>query len=154
MDSIEFDKKKVVCKDNYLIGHNYSIDYDYLVLAPGCDSNTFNVPGVLDNPQVFFLIQLRHARQVFLIQLRHAEFAAELYDFIQKDAVHYYPDLVSFVSVTIVETSHHLLGSFNSAIVSYVEKKIKKRKINVVVDRSVKKKLEITWQYYQMGPLC
>lgn len=49
------------------------------------------------------------------------EFAAELYDFIQKDAVHYYPDLVAFVSVTIVEAFHHLLGSFNGAIVSYVE---------------------------------
>lgn len=55
VDSIEFDKKKVSYKDNYLIDHNYSIDYDYLVLAPGCDSNTFSVPGVSDNPQVFFL---------------------------------------------------------------------------------------------------
>jgi NADH dehydrogenase FAD-containing subunit len=67
------------------------------------------------------------------------EFAGELYDFVNKDVLRWFPDLHSHVTVTIVEASGHLLGTFHSQIVEYVEKALKNRKIEVLTGVAVKK---------------
>ncbi|CAM9990998.1 unnamed protein product, partial [Choristocarpus tenellus] len=98
------------------------IDYDYLVIATGSRSNTFGVPGVSEENNVFFLKQLGDARAIrnrliecferassLLVSDRDRsrllsfvvvgggptsiEFAAELYDFITNDVERWYPDL-------------------------------------------------------------
>ena len=55
------------------------------------------------------------------------EFAGELYDFVKNDILRWYPDLQGVVKVTVVEASGHLLGTFHSTIVDYVESTFKKR---------------------------
>eukprot|EP01052_Picozoa_sp_SAG31_P002174 SAG31_NODE_74_length_27628_cov_18.235642_6_plen_186_part_00 len=53
------------CQDIF-VGNQFQLKYDYLVLATGCKSNTFGVPGVEDREgkEVFFLKHLYHARQI------------------------------------------------------------------------------------------
>ena len=47
---IDAEKKKVYCRstqDTNLGGkEEFSVDYDYLIIAMGAKSNTFNTPGV------------------------------------------------------------------------------------------------------------
>lgn len=50
----------------------------------------------------------------------------------------WYPDLRPFVTVTLVEASDHLLGSFDSALRGYVDSLFKRSGINVVTGVSVK----------------
>lgn len=70
------------------------------------------------------------------------EFAGELHDFVKKDVVRWYPDLHSHVSVTLVEAGAHLLGTFHSSIVDYVEKTFKNRSVEVLTGVSVKQVTE------------
>lgn len=50
---IDAEKKKVFCRssqDTNLGGREeFSVDYDYLIIAMGAKSNTFNTPGVEEN---------------------------------------------------------------------------------------------------------
>lgn len=113
------------------------------MIAPGSETNTFGVPGVEANPKVFFLKQLEHSRAIRnrLIECferasspacseaearrlltfvivgggpTSIEFAGELYDFVKKDVIRWYPDLHSYITVTVVEASGHVLGTFNT----------------------------------------
>ena len=44
---------------------SFELPFDYLVIATGCKTNTFNTPGVNEGMHgVFFLKHLHHARQI------------------------------------------------------------------------------------------
>lgn len=164
VDHIDFDSRTAFCKDAFITGHQFELKYDYLLLAAGCETNTFNINGVDGSRDVFFLKQLSDARAIRnrLIEcferasspavdekekLRlltfivvgggptNVEFAAELFDFIQKDVSRWYPDLYHHANVKIVEASGHILGSFHDSIVSYVEKLFKTRKVEVMTGK-------------------
>ena len=55
----------VQCADLFK-GHPFSVRYDYLVVAAGNKTNTFNTPGIAEREgkEVFFLKHLYHARQI------------------------------------------------------------------------------------------
>merc|ERR1712004_775341 len=67
------------------------------------------------------------------------EFTSELYDFLTRDVSLWYPDLANSHSVTLVEAGKHLLGSFDETLSSHVERKFKKRQIQMLTGESVKK---------------
>eukprot|EP00598_Pedospumella_elongata_P000480 CAMPEP_0184975452 /NCGR_PEP_ID=MMETSP1098-20130426/6705_1 /TAXON_ID=89044 /ORGANISM="Spumella elongata, Strain CCAP 955/1" /LENGTH=481 /DNA_ID=CAMNT_0027498199 /DNA_START=18 /DNA_END=1463 /DNA_ORIENTATION=- len=165
-DDIDYIHKKIHCTEVYKMS-KFSMEYDYLVLAPGSETNTFNVPGVDGNPRIFFLKQLHEARSIRnkLIESferaslpsitpqersrlltfvvvgggpTNVEFASELYDFLMKDVARNYADLLPFVSVHVVEASGHILGSFKSSLVDYVEKLFESRSIKVRLNTTVK----------------
>lgn len=50
---IDAANKRIFCKSNLdenLVGSNeFSLEYDYLVIAIGAEVNTFNTPGVLEH---------------------------------------------------------------------------------------------------------
>lgn len=168
VESINFDSKVLKCSDVFTQNREFSISYDTLVLAPGAETNTLNVPGVTNNENVFFLKQLSHSRAIrnrlldcferassplvesnaekrnllnFMIVgggPTSVEFAAELYDFLKEDVAKWYPDLLPFTKVRIVEASGHILGSFNSSLVGYVESLFKKRNIELLTGTVVK----------------
>lgn len=50
---VDHGNKKVLCRSNIdenLVGSNeFSLEYDYLVIAIGAQVNTFNTPGVLEH---------------------------------------------------------------------------------------------------------
>lgn len=165
-DEIDYLHKRIHCTEVYK-NSTFSMEYDYLVLAPGSETNTFNVPGVENNPRIFFLKQLDHARSIRnkLIESferaslpsttaeerkrlltfvvvgggpTNIEFAAELYDFLVKDVARWYADLLPSVNVMVVEASGHILGTFKESLVNYVEKLFKDRRIDVKLHTSVK----------------
>lgn len=43
----------------------------------------------------------------------NVEFAGELYSFLKKDVVKWYPEFENMVEVELVEASQHILGTFN-----------------------------------------
>ena len=59
------NKKLVLCEDLYK-KTLFNVSYDYLCVAGGMKSNTFNTPNVerLEGVVVFFLKHLYHARQI------------------------------------------------------------------------------------------
>lgn len=50
---IDASNKKIMCRSNIhnnLVGNDeFSLEYDYLVIAIGAQVNTFNTPGVIEN---------------------------------------------------------------------------------------------------------
>jgi len=167
--SIDFQNKTLHCSDAFVNGYDFNVQYDGLIIAPGSETNTLGVPGVLNNPNVFFLKQLSHSRAIrnrlldcferasspavtdentrrqlltFMVVgggPTSVEFAAELYDFLKNDVSRWYPDLYPLCKVKIIEASGHILGSFNSSLVGYVEKLFKSRNIDVLTGTVVQK---------------
>jgi NADH dehydrogenase FAD-containing subunit len=165
-NEIDYKNKRLHCAEVFK-NEKFTLDYDYLVLAPGSETNTFNVPGVEGNPRVFFLKQLDHARLIrnkliesferaglpstsreekmrlltFIVVgggPTNIEFASELHDFLTMDVSRHYGDLLPFVRVVVVEASGHILGTFSSSLVDYVEKLFRSRRIDVRANTAVK----------------
>ena len=165
-EEINFTDKTLTCLEVFK-KRRYKEKYDCLVLAVGSETNTFGVPGVYESPNVFFLKQLEHARAIRqkLIECferastpdlseserkrlltfvvvgggpTNVEFASELHDFLNDDVSKWYPDLRHHVRVVMVEASGHILGTFNSALVDYVEKLFHSRNIDVMTNMTVK----------------
>jgi NADH dehydrogenase len=168
--SIDFGNQRIHCSDIFQHKYDFDLQYDSLILAPGAETNTFNIKGIQENEgkTVFFLKQLSHSRGIrnrlidcferaaspgvvdnetkkclltFLVVgggPTSIEFAAELYDFLTNDVKKWYPDLLPFVSVKIIETTDHILGSFSLGLVNYVENLFVKRQIELVTAHSVK----------------
>mmetsp|Transcript_26495 Transcript_26495/g.82764 ORF Transcript_26495/g.82764 Transcript_26495/m.82764 type:complete len:420 (-) Transcript_26495:131-1390(-) len=160
--------KTLRCEDTYR-RERFELAYDRLVLAVGTMTNTFGVPGVAHGRNnVFFLKQLSHARAIRnrIVEcferagypsasederrrLLHfvivgggpisVEFAGELNDFLRRDLSVWYPDLKGYIKVTLVEATDHLLGTFDSRLVAYVERLMAKREFAVRTETSVQK---------------
>lgn len=132
---------------------NYSVKYDTLVLACGSRPLTFGLPGVEEH--AFFLKEIPHARAIrnriltnFELavsdgvsteekkKLLHfvvvgggptgVEFCAELYDFLQQDLVHKYPQTSKHLFVTLVDAGEILTG-FDKHLREFALKKLKSR---------------------------
>ena len=66
------------------------------------------------------------------------EFTAELHDFLTYDLKRMYGDLIPCVSISLIEASPELLGSFSKVLRDYTKSSLTSRKINVVTSQAVK----------------
>jgi len=170
VNEVNFENSELSCTDAFELHFAFKLPYDVLILAPGSETNTFNIPGVTNNPNVFFLKQLEHSRAIRNklidcfekasspsimnnIEMKkelltfvvvgggpiNIEFAAELYDFLKGDVARWYPDLFPYVSVKIIEASGHILNTFHSNIVNYVETLFSSRNIDLLMTTTVTK---------------
>lgn len=159
---IDAAKNKVFCKsyfENNVIGaEDFSLEYDYLVVAIGAQVNTFNTPGVTEN--CHFLKELEDAQKLrrsvidcfekasipglteeerrtnlhFVVVgggPTGVEFAAELHDFIQEDLVNVYPMVKDLVKITLIQSGDHILNMFDERISTFAEKKFQRDCIEV-----------------------
>lgn len=159
---IDAAKNKVFCKshfENNVIGaEDFSLEYDYLVVAIGAQVNTFNTPGVMEN--CHFLKELEDAQKLrrsvidcfekasipglteeerrtnlhFVVVgggPTGVEFAAELHDFIQEDLVSVYPMVKDLVKITLIQSGDHILNMFDERISTFAEKKFQRDCIEV-----------------------
>ncbi len=55
VDTVDFKNSYANCSDYFKPDHKFQLQYDKLLLAPGCETNTFSVQGIYLNPNVFFL---------------------------------------------------------------------------------------------------
>ena len=63
--TLNLSERRLTCTDIFH-GAQFDLDFDHLVIATGCKTNTFNTPGVeeAEGAEVFFLKHLHHARQI------------------------------------------------------------------------------------------
>ncbi|KAM7498187.1 hypothetical protein LguiA_022601 [Lonicera macranthoides] len=159
---IDPDKKTVHCRssqDTNLGGkEEFAVDYDYLVIAMGARSNTFNTPGVVENAHFLKEVDdaLRIRRTVVDCFERASlpslseeerkrilhfvvvgggptgvEFAAELHDFVHEDLGKLYPTLKDHVKITLLEAADHILNMFDKRITAFAEDKFSRDGINL-----------------------
>ncbi|MCD7472363.1 External alternative NAD(P)H-ubiquinone oxidoreductase B3, mitochondrial [Datura stramonium] len=152
---IDTVNKKVHCKTIqpcHLGGgiEEFTVDYDYLVIAMGAQANTFNTPGVVENAH--FLKEVEDAQRIRRTvidcferaslpsisederkRILHfvvvgggpagVEFAAELHDFVKEDLAKLYPALKQYVRITLLEAGDNILNMFDKRITAFAEEK-------------------------------
>ncbi|CAH1414520.1 external alternative NAD(P)H-ubiquinone oxidoreductase B3, mitochondrial [Lactuca sativa] len=159
---IDTANKKVHCKptqNNSMGGkEEFTVDYDYLVIAMGARANTFNTPGVVENAHFLKEVEdaLRIRRSIIDCfekaslpsvneeekkRILHfvvvgggptgVEFAAELHDFLHEDLIKLYPDLEKYISITLLEAGDHILNMFDKRITAFAEEKFQRDGISV-----------------------
>jgi len=159
---IDASKKIVHCRS--AVGTNldgngdFTLDYDYLVVALGATVNTFNTPGVLEH--CHFLKEVEDAQKIrrsvidcfekaslpniseeekrkalhFVViggGPTGVEFAAELHDFLVEDLVKLYPAIQELVKITIIQSGDHILNMFDKRIAAFAEQKFQRDGIEV-----------------------
>ena len=146
------DANILVC-ETVLGGKQYELDFDKLVIGVGAHSNTFGVPGVVEN--AFFLKEIAHARAIrnqiitnFELSLyphvtdkerkrllhfvivgggpTGVEFGAELYDFITEDVSRLFAQEKQDVEVTLIE-ANEILPSFDQKLKEFAARKLQQR---------------------------
>ncbi|XP_010455838.1 PREDICTED: external alternative NAD(P)H-ubiquinone oxidoreductase B2, mitochondrial [Camelina sativa] len=167
---IDPSSKKVYCRSKQGLASNgkkeFSVDYDYLVIATGAQSNTFNIPGVEEN--CHFLKEVEDAQKIRKTvidsfekaslpdlsdeerkRILHfvvvgggptgVEFAAELHDFVSEDLVSLYPRAKGSVQITLLEAADHILTMFDKRITEFAEEKFSRDGIDVKLGSMVTK---------------
>nr|GEZ14997.1 external alternative NAD(P)H-ubiquinone oxidoreductase B2, mitochondrial-like [Tanacetum cinerariifolium] len=144
----------------------FTVDYDYLVVAMGARANTFNTPGVVENAH--FLKEVEDAiriRRSIISAFEKAslptvseeekkrilhfvvvgggptgvEFAAELHDYVREDLIKLYPDLEKYINITLLEAGDHILSIFDKRITEFAEQKFQRDVIQVKTGSMVTK---------------
>ncbi|CAK9314800.1 unnamed protein product [Citrullus colocynthis] len=159
---IDAEKKKVFCRssqDTNLGGREeFSVDYDYLIIAMGAKPNTFNTPGVEENAHFLKGVEdAQRIRQTVIDCFERAslpnlseeekkrtlhfvivgggptgvEFAAELHDFAVEDLAGLYPSLKDYVKITLLEAGDNILNMFDKRITAFAEEKFQRDGIEV-----------------------
>ncbi|XP_058220166.1 external alternative NAD(P)H-ubiquinone oxidoreductase B1, mitochondrial isoform X1 [Rhododendron vialii] len=165
---IDAANKKIFCKSNLdenMVGNNeFSLEYDYLVIAIGAEVNTFNTPGVLE--YCHFLKEVEDAQRIrrtvidcfekavlpdlseeerrtnlhFIIVgggPTGVEFAAELHDFVREDLIKLYPSVKDLVKISVIQSGDHILNTFDERISSFAEQKFRRDGIEVLTGSRV-----------------
>lgn len=164
---MDTENQLVRCEDLFK-GRIFDVKYDYLCIAAGNKTNTFNTPGVSEREgkEVFFLKHLYHARQIrnrilecferacnpnISLEERNrllsfivvgggptsCEFTSELHDFLTEDVRKWYPELMNYVKITLVEAGPGLLGSFDKSLADYYLKKMIEKNVDVRLGTAV-----------------
>jgi NADH:ubiquinone reductase (non-electrogenic) len=156
-ESVDVERRVVRCRG--LDGDvTWEQPYDFLVLAVGCVTNTFGVPGVSEH--ALFLKELNDARRIrerLICNLERAalpgvgdaerrrllhfvavgagptgvRFAAELYDLLATDLPRSYPALAPLVRVTLLDAGPVILGAYDEQLRAYVQRAFLRRGIAV-----------------------
>ncbi|KAL2476806.1 External alternative NAD(P)H-ubiquinone oxidoreductase B4 [Abeliophyllum distichum] len=167
---IDPQNKRVYCRsiqDNNLVGsEEFTVEYDYLVIAMGARSNTFNTPGVVEHAH--FLKEIEDAQRIRRTvidcferaslptiseeerkRILHfvvvgggptgVEFAAELHDFVIDDLAKLYPTLKDYVKITLLEAADHILNMFDKRITVFAEEKFRRDGIDLKTGSMVTK---------------
>eukprot|EP00288_Rhodomonas_lens_P008258 CAMPEP_0177739360 /NCGR_PEP_ID=MMETSP0484_2-20121128/26984_1 /TAXON_ID=354590 /ORGANISM="Rhodomonas lens, Strain RHODO" /LENGTH=665 /DNA_ID=CAMNT_0019253417 /DNA_START=98 /DNA_END=2098 /DNA_ORIENTATION=+ len=135
--------QSVVCEGAECSIEDFEVPYDHLVVGVGASVNTFGIPGVKEH--CYFLKQISDAEALrkaignaferanipdmsleerirtltFVIAgagPTGVEFTAELRDFIEQDVPKYYPNLLPYIRIKLVEASDRVLMQFESSM--------------------------------------
>ncbi|KAK3614455.1 hypothetical protein LTR56_027250, partial [Elasticomyces elasticus] len=139
---IDFEKKICSCNPAFpkLADQSFDVSYDTVVIAPGCETNTFNTPGVSENAlfvrtvadamavrqrllDILEMASLPNMTEVQQRNLLHiivvgggptgVEITAEMYDLVHNDLIYLYPDLAGKISVAIHDVAAQILSVFD-----------------------------------------
>jgi NADH:ubiquinone reductase (non-electrogenic) len=149
---------------NGIDAHDFDVSYDTLVLAPGCETNTFGTPGVLEHCYTmksvkdaqklrermldcFELASLPTCSEKQKRDLLHfvivgggptgVELAAEMDELIHGHLSRLYHDLASFVTISVYDIAERLLGPFDEQLSEYAMQKFNRRSVNTRMGRHI-----------------
>ncbi|CAO2813305.1 unnamed protein product [Amaranthus hypochondriacus] len=184
---IDAANKRIHCRSTFenspVPTREFSLEYDYLVVAIGAQVNTFNTPGVMEHchflKEVEDALKIRRCvidrfEQAVLPDLSEedkrknlhfvivgggptgVEFAAELHDFIWEDLVKLYPGVKDLVKITVIQSGDHILNTFDERISSFAEKKFSRDGIELLTGFRVVSvsKDSITMNAKKTGDVC
>ena len=154
----------VVC-DEYCTTQEFGIQYDRLVIAVGAQINTFGIPGVAEycaflkhiedatkiRRKLINLLERANMPGTTVKQLRElltfcvigagptgVEFAGELRDFLEEDGPKYYPHLLKYVRIKVIEATPVVLRPFDEelqqAAVDALTRKVTQEKSDLFPD--------------------
>lgn len=159
---IDSKSRTLICKDETSIKvegkEQFSLKYDYLVIAVGAESNTFGTPGVKEH--CHFLKELEDAEKIrksivdcfetaclpgLSLEERKqvlsfvivgggptgVEFAAELHDLIHEDLFKFYPQVKDLVKITLIQAADHILNTFDERISEFAKSKFQRDGVDV-----------------------
>ncbi len=135
--------ESVVCEGNSCTIEDFTVNYDKLIVTVGAQTNTYGIPGVRE--YCCFLKQVEDAKRVRTAIVNcferanlpnldedakkniltfavigagptGVEFASELRDFIEQDGPKYYPDLLKYVRIKVIEASPTVLAPFDKSL--------------------------------------
>ena len=142
----------------------FPVNYDKLVIAVGCYSQTFNTPGVKEN--ALFLKDVNDARRIrrrildlfelaklpFIPEttkqhLLHfavvgggptgMEFAACLSDLAKDDLSKMYPDLMPYVRISLYDVAPKVLPMFDKSLSDYAVKQYQRKNVDIKTSHHV-----------------
>lgn len=179
--NIDFDKKACKCSPAFDDGDemdDFEVEYDFLIIAPGCQPNTFGTPGVDEygifvknvsdamtvRKKMFDLLEKaslpttteEQARALLHIAIvgggpTGVELTAELDDLCHNELKHLYPDVSKYVSISIYDVAPNILSSYDAQLHGYATKKLKDRNIDVAVSTHIERVDEFTLHIKEKG---
>lgn len=169
--SIDFEKKFCQCapafeEDIELAKDEFAVEYDILIIAPGCVPNTFNTPGVADHAlfmknvsdamavrkQLFDLLEkasLPHMPDNRIRDLLHIaivgggptgiELTAELDDLSKHELKYLYPRIADKIRISIYDVAPNILSSYDKKLYEYANSQLVRRNVNVATSARIEK---------------
>ncbi|CAG8769505.1 11596_t:CDS:10, partial [Racocetra persica] len=163
---IVFDDKLVEVTPENDPNAAFYIPYDKLIIAVGSEPMTHGIEGIEYCNTLKSIADARGVRKKIMDNFEKAtlpttsseerkrllsfvvcgggptgvEFAAELYDFLTEDLAKYFPNVLrNKVQVSIIQSSDHILNTYDAKISDFAENKFKRDNINVITNARVQK---------------
>ncbi|KAL6244344.1 hypothetical protein RBB50_008586 [Rhinocladiella similis] len=168
--SIDFDTNRVQCEaafdeeEDGFPNREFYLGYDRLIICPGCQTNTFNTPGVSEHA-----IFMKHVSDAMLLrkklfdQLEKAslpcttteeassllhvaivgggptgvEITAELSDLAQNELKDFYPAVAPLIHITIFDVASNILGAYDKKLYEYATEQMVKRGVRVATNTTI-----------------
>lgn len=168
---VDFGARRVQCApafedDEAISNENFDLEYDYLILAPGCVPNTFNTPGVAEH--ALFMKNVSDAMAVRKLlfdllekaslpncpverkkELLHiaivgggptgVEMTAELDDLAHKELKDLYPEVAEYLRISIYDVAPNILAAYDQKLYQYANDALVRRNIAIETNSRIEK---------------
>ena len=168
---VDFSARRVQCApafedDEAISNENFDLEYDYLMLAPGCVPNTFNTPGVAEH--ALFMKNVSDAMAVRKLlfdllekaslpncpverkkELLHiaivgggptgVEMTAELDDLAHKELKDLYPEVAEYLRISIYDVAPNILAAYDQKLYQYANDALVRRNIAIETNSRIEK---------------
>jgi NADH:ubiquinone reductase (non-electrogenic) len=163
---IDFANKTLTCQPAFesLKDEQFQLSYDKVIVAPGCQSNTFGIPGVgenaifvknvadantvrsrlNDNLEMASLPGTSEDRQRQLLHIiivgggpTGIEMAAELTDLFEGDLGTLYPHLKDKTTVAVHDVAPQILSPFDRKLSEYATNALKHNKVEIKLNSHI-----------------
>ena len=168
-EDVDFEKRTVKCTPSVSDLSNadlYEVSYDKLVIAPGCDIQTFGTPGAEEHALFVKttndarLIQQRllemldaaslpsvseeRQREILTVRIVGAgaigiEVTAEMYDLWNEDMRHLYSHLDGKLSIAIHDVAPTILSTFDKNLSEYALESLQEKKVKIYTSSHIER---------------
>lgn len=168
VDDIDFDRKICTCYPSFddIPPTRFDVQYDIVIIAPGCENNTFGIPGVREHAifvktaddaravrrqivnmaeQAILPFQTEQQRRdllrVVIVEAgpTGAEFAAQLSDLFNGDFPRLYPSLANKVSLSLYDVAGRVLSSFDETLADHAVRTLSTHRVDIRTKRHITK---------------